>query len=87
MEIPKMGIVKIFLKHDDRTSFEFDENQHGDGERYQFEMNSDYLPYVGVFGGDDTQLIIDNETGKIIGWKPLVKEDFEEYESKNKAAR
>jgi hypothetical protein len=34
------------------------------------------MPYVNqILGGDDTQLKIDNETGKIIGWTPIQIED------------
>jgi hypothetical protein len=40
---------------------------------------------VGLFGvfneGDDyINLTIDNDTGKIIGWKPMTKEEIENYE-------
>lgn len=30
-----------------------------------------YLPELGIFGGDDTKLTINNDTGEIIGWKRI----------------
>ena len=72
-----MKTVEVFMKHDDRASFTIlDENGNE-----VFEQNSDYLPYLGIFGGDDTSLKIDNETGKIIGWVPITKEHIEARES------
>ena len=68
-----MGTVKLSLKHDDRTSFIFE-----DDNGFEIEKHADYMPYVGILGGDYTILTIDNETGKIEGWIPLSKEDFEE---------
>lgn len=59
-----MTIVTIFVKHNDMAIIEMDGVEH-----------EGYMPYVGVFGGDDTSLEIDNETGKIIGWKPIKIED------------
>jgi hypothetical protein len=38
-----------------------------------------YAPYIQNFsGGDDLNFKIDNETGKIIGWVPLTKDNIEE---------
>ena len=59
--------VYVFLKHDDRASII---SIDADGNEIQ-RIDGDYLPYVGIFGGDDTILKIDNETGKIIGWVPI----------------
>ena len=67
-----MRVVRLYLKHDDRTSFGFE-----DGD-FEIDKHSDYLPHVGILGGDDTTLTIDNDTGKIIGWIPITKEDFDE---------
>lgn len=38
-----------------------------------------YAPHIQNFsGGDDLDFIIDNETGKIIGWVPLTEDDVED---------
>ena len=59
--------VHIYMKHDDRCVIELLDENEQDVE----EMSSEYMPHVGIFGGDDTDISIDNETGKIIGWIPL----------------
>lgn len=51
-----------------------------DDETYAF-RECDYMPYISFLcGGDDIDIRIDNETGKIIGWRPLELEDFEDEE-------
>jgi len=60
-----MEIVKLYLKHGDRARI-----QMGEADEVG------YIPYVNaVLGGDDTVLKIDNATGMIIGWTPIVVED------------
>ena len=40
--------------------------------------NSGYAPHIpAVCSGDDTEFVVDNETGKIVGWVPLTKEELE----------
>jgi hypothetical protein len=68
------GTVEVFMKHDDRTSFEVVDPNF----KTLFEQDSHYLPDLAVFGGDDTTLRIDNETGTIIGWKPITTEQLDE---------
>lgn len=63
----KPVFVKLFLKHDDRTYIGLLDL----GLKPIEEQESGYLPYVGILGGDDTDLLIDNETGRIVGWQPL----------------
>lgn len=63
--------ISIFMKHNDMTSITVSDNDkvvaEGDG----------YMPYLNShLGGDDTQMTIDNETGKIIGWEPITIEDL-----------
>lgn len=60
-----MSQVTIFLKHDDRAFIKMDDIEH-----------EGYLPYVNeTIGGDDTRLVIDNETGLIQNWKAVRIED------------
>jgi hypothetical protein len=35
-----------------------------------------YVPHSSLGGGDYIELDIDNDTGQILNWKPLTKEDF-----------
>jgi hypothetical protein len=63
----KVKTVSVYMKHNDMTGMQL---YDADGNTIE-EMDSDYFPHVGVFGGDDTELTIDNETGKIIGWVPI----------------
>lgn len=55
-----MSTITVFMKHDDRAVITF-QNIDKEG----------YLPNIGPFSSDQTELIIDNETGKILNWKPL----------------
>ena len=58
--------VTVFLKHDDRASLTLIGR---DGQTIgEFDG---YLPELGIFGGDDTKLSINNDTGEIIGWKRI----------------
>lgn len=66
------GTIRLFLKHDDRANFEL----VSPGGNVLLESEG-YLPYVGILGGDDTAIEIDNETGKIIDWKPITSEEFD----------
>ena len=63
----KVVKVSVFVKHDDRALISLLDANNNTVE----EQTDDYLPYVGVFGGEETELEIDNETGKIIGWVPI----------------
>lgn len=36
----------------------------------------DYLPYVGIFGGDQTDFSVCMECGQISGWKPITDEQM-----------
>lgn len=58
-------LIKVFLKHDDRAVIVAEHV----GE-IVFEQDG-YLPYVGLLGGDDTELTIDNATGQILNWRPI----------------
>ena len=54
-------IVNLFMKHNDCVVLSMG----------SVEIQG-YLPHVNsVLGGDDTDLIIDNETGLIINWTPI----------------
>lgn len=58
--------ISLFMKHNDCASITI-----SDGDKNIVEHDG-YMPYLNSFiGGDDTQLTIDNETGKIIGWEPI----------------
>jgi hypothetical protein len=60
-----MSTVYLYMKHNDCANISIDDVEH-----------QGYMPYVNqILGGDDTQLKIDNETGKIIGWTPIQIED------------
>ena len=63
--------IFVFLKHDDTASLLIDK----EGE--EILDHHGYMPHIGIFGGDQTELEIDNETGQIIGWKPITQEDLE----------
>lgn len=63
---PPVKYVEIQMKHDDRTSIML----YGYDGLEIYEHNG-YMPRLGVFGGDDTHLKIDNSTGLIVGWKPI----------------
>jgi hypothetical protein len=63
-----MAIVTLYLKHNDRAVFDFED----------FNLDG-YLPAVGILGGDSTTLKIDNETGQIIGWKPILSDQLREF--------
>ncbi len=69
-------IVEISMKHSDLVVFIL-EDAKGD---IIYEKDG-YMPHVGMFNDSDTtDLKIDNETGKIIGWKPITKEDLKSLE-------
>lgn len=72
------GTVSVYMKHNDLTSFEVFTK-----DKTLYEKDSDYLPEVAVFGGDDTTLQIDNMTGKIIDWKPITTEQLQELKNEN----
>lgn len=73
--------ITVYMKHDDRCSMMI-EDGHGD---WLLNAHSDYMPYLGVFGGDDTKLRIDNATGQIIGWKPLTRDQIKEWNEEQNA--
>jgi hypothetical protein len=67
--------IELFMKHNDMANFEAtDEN----GKKVF--AHDGYMPYTENLGGDDTELTIDNATGKIIGWVPIT---LEEIKAKN----
>jgi hypothetical protein len=68
MQIAK---VCIMMKHNDTACMHLIGVENED----LFEK-TDGLPCVGVFGGDTTELEIDNATGRIIGWKPITDEEL-----------
>lgn len=63
-----MSSLYVTAKCSDCCVVEFDDiNHHG------------YVPYIpGIGNGDYIHLEIDNETGKIVGWKPLTVASFKE---------
>jgi hypothetical protein len=58
--------VKIAVKHDDRATIHL-----LDSDKQKIDEHDGGMPYVGIFGGDYTKLLIDNASGLIIGWKPI----------------
>ena len=42
-----------------------------------------YMPDMGMLGGDQTELTIDNATGTIIGWKPITPQDVADFKEEN----
>lgn len=44
----------------------------------ELEYNGEVPRNIGIGGGDYVRLTIDNDTGKIEGWKPLTQEQLEE---------
>lgn len=71
----KPTTIHLHMKHNDCVAFTV-ENEKGEE---ILDMHSDYLPTVGILGGDDTTLRIDNATGKIIGWKPVTNDELHEF--------
>lgn len=71
-----MIIVSVFMKHDDRATMVLKER----GGAVLAESEG-YLPSAGIFGGDDTELEIDNETGRILNWKPITVAEIKGDES------
>lgn len=67
--------VKLSLKHDDRASMQLI-NALGD----VLADVHDGVPSVGILGGDYTDLVIDNASGKIIGWTPITMEEYDAWE-------
>jgi hypothetical protein len=71
--------VTISMKHNDLVVMCLDD-ENG---REVFDHDG-YMPQVGMFSCDDqTEIIIDNETGKIIGWKPITEEEIQELNGKD----
>ncbi len=69
--------IKISMKHDDRCNMTIEDE-------YTVRLDSTetgngYMPYLGVFGGDYTELEIDNATGKILNWKPISENEIDDY--------
>ena len=65
--------ISLYLKHDDRACFTLTDKNEVVYESIE------YLPHLGILGGDTTELEIDNETGKILNWKPISKEELDDY--------
>ena len=67
------GTIKLYLKHDDRVDFVFvNENS-----QTITKDHDGYMPKVNnLLGGDYTRFVIDNETGKILNWKPVTLADL-----------
>lgn len=63
--------VKLYMKHNDTACIEC----YADDDDCIIDQDG-YMPYVGILGGDETELTIDNETGQIIGWKPIKTVEF-----------
>ncbi len=72
--------MRIFIscKHNDMCDFEVIDD---DNTLYE---SHDYAPYLGIFGGDYTHFQVDNETGKIVGWVPITKEEIERLKEEMK---
>jgi hypothetical protein len=67
--------VHISVKHSDMCYVAVDDD---DGNEI-FEHDG-YAPRIGCMaGGDYTTFIIDNETGQIQGWKPITKEELDNF--------
>lgn len=50
------------------------------GLEFEYVLYTGYVPRgIGIGGGDFIKLEIDNETGKIIGWKPLTIESLKNF--------
>lgn len=64
--------ISISCKHSDCASMTIME-----GEKTILEHDG-YMPNVGIFGGDYTELEIDNQTGLILNWKPITVEEIAE---------
>ena len=59
--------VELCLCHDDTAMMDIAHLKvHHDG----------YLPYIGILGGDDTNLEICLDCGQVIGWKPITDEEI-----------
>lgn len=61
---PLVKTVKVMMKHDDRAVMTLSGH-----DRQELFDHDGYLPEMGLFGGDTTELEIDNDTGQIVGWK------------------
>lgn len=55
-------VMSLYMKHNDLSSVYVD---HLDIDY------SDYMPHVGIFGGDDTQFAVCMQCGQIRNWKPI----------------
>jgi hypothetical protein len=66
-------IVYLDLKHSDLAMITIS-NERGDT---VFDKDGS-LPRLGILGGDYTRLRIDNNTGQIIGWKTISKEEIDD---------
>lgn len=75
MEIKK---VTINMKHNDLVFMSLD--NENDVEVFE---HDGYMPDMGMLGGDQTELTIDNATGKIIGWKPITPQDVAKFKEDN----
>ena len=62
-------VVKIYLKHNDTA--------HTRIPHLNFEKEG-YLPYIGILGGDDTQISICLDCGKIQNWVPISDDEIKE---------
>lgn len=63
--------ISLFMKHNDCSVIQ----AKNDKSELIIESNG-YMPDIHMLGGDTTELHIDNETGKIIGWVPFTEKDF-----------
>jgi hypothetical protein len=75
----KTGIVmKIFIscKHSDMLDMQIEDE---DGNLIL--EHQGYGPNIGsLSGGDYLSLVIDNDTGKIIDWKPITQDEIENFD-------
>lgn len=72
----KIKTIMINAKHDDRAGATF--FGEGGAQLYAYDVG---MPYVGILGGDYTRITIDNETGTIIGWRPVTDSELESLKS------
>jgi len=76
----KIKTVYLSMKHNDMTDICLE----GENRLELYQKDSDYFPSIGCIGGDDTDFRIDNETGQIIGWKPITDEELSELKGRRR---
>lgn len=61
-------VAALYFKHDDRACIRVPHLRSN---------HVGYMPYVGIFGGDDTSFEVCLDCGQILGWKPILDQEFE----------